>query len=264
MNTLKKSAFTLIELLVVVAIIAVLVAVLLPSLNSARRMTRTVVCTSQIHQLATGLIMYGPDNAGMMMPIYATLDPNPNWSSEPISKWSDVVAEKYLGLKFNMTQNPQGGNPWIRTPGLVTTCPEMDSEMGAFSSDYLWSGYGMNYACPTGFPVNQVGKNAYTWSGSPYDSAFRQFDQIAISPSSAPYIMDSSTNESPTVGHTLFKVGKEAAASSGWASVPARRHRGLSANVVFFDGHAENVDWGTLLTDKYTWNIFGAPNMWFK
>jgi prepilin-type N-terminal cleavage/methylation domain-containing protein/prepilin-type processing-associated H-X9-DG protein len=254
--------FTLIELLVVVAIIAVLVAVLLPALSHARRMTRTVVCTSQVRQLGTGLQMYVNDSAGMMLGIYASLDSNPDWGSrEAVSKWSDYIAEKYLGLTFNMSQNPQGGHPWIRTSGLVTTCPEMDSEMGAFSSEYLWSGYGMNFCCPTG----GVGGNAYSWSPAPYNAAFRQFDQLAVSPASAPYIMDSSTNDSASgVGNTLFKVGKQAGSASGFCSVPARRHHGLTVNVLFFDGHAENIDWGTLLSDKYAWNIFGAPDMWFK
>jgi prepilin-type N-terminal cleavage/methylation domain-containing protein len=57
-----KNAFTLIEVLVVVAIIALLVAILLPSLARARDQAQTVACASNIHQLFYGWTMYAQDN----------------------------------------------------------------------------------------------------------------------------------------------------------------------------------------------------------
>ncbi len=55
-------AFTLIELLVVVAIIALLIAILLPSLNSARRQSKNTICMSNLHQLGLTAVQYGGDN----------------------------------------------------------------------------------------------------------------------------------------------------------------------------------------------------------
>jgi prepilin-type processing-associated H-X9-DG protein/prepilin-type N-terminal cleavage/methylation domain-containing protein len=58
MGMYRKPAFTLIEILVVVAIIALLVAILLPSLHKAREQARQAVCASNTHQMALALTMY--------------------------------------------------------------------------------------------------------------------------------------------------------------------------------------------------------------
>jgi len=55
-------AFTLIEILVVVAIIALLVAILLPSLTKAREAARNTVCKSNMKQIMMGHVLYQADN----------------------------------------------------------------------------------------------------------------------------------------------------------------------------------------------------------
>ncbi len=58
----KKKSFTLIELLVVVAIIAVLVAILLPSIQRARESAKGLVCATQIRQLYQEVWTYIQEN----------------------------------------------------------------------------------------------------------------------------------------------------------------------------------------------------------
>ena len=61
----RRTGFTLIELLVVISIIAILIALLLPSLNQARFAARLTTCKSNLRQQATGLNLYAMDNKNM-------------------------------------------------------------------------------------------------------------------------------------------------------------------------------------------------------
>lgn len=57
-------AFTLVELLTVVAIVALLLALLLPALGQAKEQARVAVCVSNLRQIVTGVASYAADNVG--------------------------------------------------------------------------------------------------------------------------------------------------------------------------------------------------------
>ncbi|UCG16014.1 MAG: prepilin-type N-terminal cleavage/methylation domain-containing protein [Phycisphaerales bacterium] len=58
----RRRAFTLIELLVVVSIIALLIAILLPSLKKARDQAKDTVCRSNLHQMGLAIQYYASDH----------------------------------------------------------------------------------------------------------------------------------------------------------------------------------------------------------
>ena len=70
----RVKAFTLIELLVVIAIIAVLMAVLTPSLQAAKRLAASSACLSNEKTLLTAWIMYADDYDGNLVSNLASYD----------------------------------------------------------------------------------------------------------------------------------------------------------------------------------------------
>jgi len=74
---IKGHAFTLIELLVVIAIIAILAAMLLPVLSSAKERARRSACTNNIRQFLAATHLYANDS-NQWLPSGASESPSPN------------------------------------------------------------------------------------------------------------------------------------------------------------------------------------------
>lgn len=68
----RGRGFTLIEVLVVLAIMALLVAILIPTLGVARGRARRLVCTANLHNIYVGLMMY-KDSNGDRIPEWTTM-----------------------------------------------------------------------------------------------------------------------------------------------------------------------------------------------
>jgi prepilin-type N-terminal cleavage/methylation domain-containing protein/prepilin-type processing-associated H-X9-DG protein len=68
MKRTSRSGFTLVELLVVIGIIALLISILLPSLNRARETANRVKCASNLKQLGTALLMYANEQRNQGFP----------------------------------------------------------------------------------------------------------------------------------------------------------------------------------------------------
>jgi prepilin-type N-terminal cleavage/methylation domain-containing protein len=124
-----RRAFTLIELLVVIAIIAILAALLLPTLAKAKEKARQVACAANMRQWGMALRMYIDDNSdgiphdGMPMnsptapPAYAHSSYSPGDSTQPNS-WFNLLPE-YVSEKplSHYTYTP----PYDSTATAATT-----------------------------------------------------------------------------------------------------------------------------------------------
>ena len=133
------AAFTLIELLVVVAIIAILAAMLLPALSSAREKARRASCLTSLAQVSKGLASYVGDYCGYL-PSW------PGWSQNSPGgySWCSSVA----------------GSPGVQTWGAACAVPSHSDASAPWADmrqKYPHSGISVIYtAKPNDTPLSVI------------------------------------------------------------------------------------------------------------
>jgi prepilin-type N-terminal cleavage/methylation domain-containing protein/prepilin-type processing-associated H-X9-DG protein len=274
MNTQHRKAFTLVELLVVIGIIAVLIGILLPALNSAREQARVSACLSNLRQISQGLQMYTNEFKGYVVPGHIRRYPPGGRGEET---WATLlVVQKYIRgasqIDFTPGGSPPGENAWDSKNSAGNTvfrCPS--------ANDMIWD---TNTA-----PKSKTdGVNSMAWRRQ----SLLFYDSVGASQGVAPIVDNfyganfispntaasarSRTSQAAfpmrTLGHTratgeifgwptkmsqLKKTGELAMVYDGiWGHdyntnrISARHSRGKRTNVLFADGHAATVEVGSL------------------
>jgi prepilin-type N-terminal cleavage/methylation domain-containing protein/prepilin-type processing-associated H-X9-DG protein len=146
----RRKGFTLVELLVVISIIAVLVALLLPSLGRARDAARDAVCKSNLRQIGIGLYTYAVENSGKYP--YGGIHPSSLSQYDDLPRSWDVALAELGG-------NTYAGVPNVTThgshPNAVFFCPANIRETATIGGGPLnqpsstfasWNQYRRSYA----------------------------------------------------------------------------------------------------------------------
>ena len=229
-----RRGFTLIELLVVIAIIAILAALLLPSLARAKVKAQDIQCINNCKQIVLSMTLYAGDNKGNLIS-YA--DPGGAYSL-----WIGRLQISYAQIAKSRIcpAAPDPGKAWVQQPDAAYT--------GFGRADYPW-----NWGVFGGAQANYHG--TYGINGWCYDEKETAFAQ----PSRAPYFADSNwvdqwPSEAETPARNLYTGGDNNSmerlciARHGGrgpagaprnvppgAKLPGRIHMG------FADGHVERV-----------------------
>lgn len=109
----RMHGFTLIELLVVVAIIALLIGILLPTLSGARESARTVACKSHLRQLAIASLTHAADHKGE----YCT----GAWDARDTSSWGPLESKGWIADFVN-------GEYALPGRSLCPSCPAQTTQ----------------------------------------------------------------------------------------------------------------------------------------
>lgn len=133
----RENAFTLIELLVVVAIIAVLISLLLPSLVQSRIHAKRVVCTSNLRQLYQGFIMYTDNNSGKLPISQNHTDGDPNTNT-----WVPYIYN--YTVRFDPPKT--GSSSYFdKFTTSVFRCPSNENALDPDRSKLFWVSYGIPF-----------------------------------------------------------------------------------------------------------------------
>jgi len=244
-----SKGFTLVELLVVIGIIALLIAILLPALQSARRQAYTVQCASNMRQVGLGLTQYITANRERLPPVYLLTLAGGTW---PQGWWwsNEIIRGKYLSSIKGVdgTRTFTTGNPFMcpsagidPMPVTVVLNPALSPPGSALNDPYRWHSYpdpesrvGTQYMpnCRNGGSTNKADDNLA--------SPFVYFDTGAVRNNvDAPQWTRMRTkvrNSSETV--MVFEGNAHNLTSaSRLAGRHGKRDRNGLTNLLFFDGH---------------------------
>ena len=86
----RAKGFTLIDLLVVIAIIALLVSILMPSLSRARQLAQSAVCQGNLKNIGIGLAIYQTQNNDFVVPSY-NMTGIMGGSDVPLDGWAPIL-----------------------------------------------------------------------------------------------------------------------------------------------------------------------------
>ena len=237
----SRRAFTLVELLVVIGIIALLVGILLPALNAARKQTRQLQCAAILRQWGDAFHVYAVSYNGV------------------IPHTGDRTRNPFLFLNINDPARPQNECSYLDLlPPLMRRKPWSEFPLGQKPTDDIWQ-------CPLAQPPAE-GSFAYSFLTYGYHSyvanQYLDYDIATALLPKYPSFLNLAKVRQPSVTLLMFESTLDPNQANGQDGISGKCYLGyypddtpaalgdrhphlrgkLGANLLMIDGHVEWTD----------------------
>jgi len=242
-------AFSLIELLVVISVIAVLIAILIPALETANQVARSTQCIANQKQLGVAVAVYGADfreylpyahwmnvTNGQISDVNYGAGSLPDWGAAGITAVGDWDTQynsplgEYMNMDAGRPMNLATIHPWYTQvlPKRLVSCP------GVTNAKYIdyWPSIGMNNFIATDHE-------------NPWFHHRRKVDDLK-NPAGTYLFGDRGYYPDDQVdGLASSFGGLNQFIAGSWYAFHKPRHLG-KINVLYVDGHGESLEHGDL------------------
>lgn len=238
----RSHAFSLLEVLVVISVIALLVALLVPSLARNRERARTVICQSNLKEWGRAMMMYADDHRGSLP--FENRPKTPADQADPDRPWGpveDADGDRVWDATgwicwFDVLDKYLGASPGAEAHINVKTCPTVSR-----GDPNIEESYRMNSKLAEHNPE------------SPYYMPFRKLDTLKR-PAQTILLFDGDVG-----GSTISFKGRwrhKASSDSKGDDVNYRHNR--QANFLFTDWHVEIIKKKAVSKRSY----YNEPMVW--
>ena len=252
-STAGKSGFTLIELLVVISIIALLIAILLPSLARSKELANRAVCSANVRSIVQSMVIYAQSNDSQFPTVAAPVGTTYiNGAGNPTAG-ANTSAPEMINAIYSTPTN-QGSVlacMWLMVlDGQMTPksfiCPSdpiATSPSAEFSSTQeYYSNFGMVNGAASTTGQGESYSIAYPWYNNGTTSIVGAWWNDNAATSDLPLVSDMAPENAAGSGDTNRITTSPQSNTYGPYIYNSGNHDGDGQNVGFGDGH---VSWET-------------------